>query len=418
MKNQADIIVVGSGPAGLLAAISASRQGARVIVLEKMDRPALKLGITGKGRCNVTNAAPMREFLGHTAPDQRYLKHAFSEFFSNDIIRLLEENGVPTIIERGERVFPESEQARDVVKALLKATKASGAEIITVSSVQQLLSDENNTLTGVKLRDGSQYNAKAIIVATGGLSYPATGSSGDGYKLAQQFGHSIIQPIPALVAFETAGEMAQQLQGLALKNVKASIYLDGKKAGDDFGEMLFTHFGVSGPIILTLNRRFGRAIANGSKAFISIDLKPALDDAMLDKRLIRELDTHGKMYLKSILKELLPSAMIPVCISANELPPDIPGNQVGSDKRKKIRVWIKDLRLDITGTRDFNEAIITSGGINLKEVDAKTMKSKLVPNLFFAGEILDLEADTGGYNLQIAYSTGWLAGLSAALLIK
>lgn len=416
MKNHADIIIAGCGPAGLLAGISASQRGARVIILEKMDRPALKLGITGKGRCNLTNAAPLREFLAHTAPDQRYLKHAFSEFFSKDIIALLEKNGVSIITERGDRVFPASEQARDVVKALLNEARSKKVEIKTISGVQQLIFNENNELRGVQSKDGSCYYSTAIILATGGMSYPATGSSGDGYKLAQQAGHTIVNPIPALVPFETTGNIAQQLQGLALKNVKASLYINGKKAGDEFGEMLFTHFGISGPITLTLNRRFGRAIHEGAKAFISIDLKPALDDAALDKRLLRELDMHGKMHLKSILKEMLPSAMIPVCISENGLAQDVPGHQIGSAMRKKMRVWMKDLRLEISGTRDFKEAIITSGGVNIKEVDSKTMQSKQIHNLFFAGEILDLEADTGGYNLQIAYSTGWLAGKSAAEL--
>jgi predicted Rossmann fold flavoprotein len=410
MNNESyDVCVIGGGAAGMMAAIKAARDGASVIILEKMNRPGRKLSITGKGRCNLTNIAPLSEFLEHTGPDPKFLRNAFSVFFTKELLDFMEVSGVKTVTERGGRVFPESEQAKEIVDAFTHELNRLKVRIAVNNHVSRIVIS-NGSANGVELKDRSFVQARKIILATGGSSYAGTGSTGDGYRLAADAGHSVRKPIPALVPFVTEGDVAEELQGLALKNVKASVYIENKKAGDAFGEMLFAHFGLTGPIILTLSRQFGRDILEGKKAEISIDLKPALDDQTLDKRLLRELDEHGKMQVKSILRTLLPGSMVQVCCRLLELDADKLGNQVSSAERKKLRVWLKNFRFKINGMRGFDEAIITSGGISTKEIDPRTMESKLIKNLYFAGEVIDLDADTGGYNLQIAFSTGWVAG--------
>lgn len=406
-----DLIVVGAGPAGLLAAGSAAQNGAKVLVLEKMYAPGRKLLITGKGRCNVTNEATISEFITHIFPDGRFLRNAFAGFFSKDIIDLLAEHGVACTLERGGRWFPESNQSADILKALLKWVGELGVEIICSQRVEKLLV-ENGVITGVKA-NGENILAPNVILATGGKSYPGTGSTGDGYELARQVGHTIEKPIPALVPLETKGSTAQQLQGLNLKNVKAVIWVDGKKAGEDFGEMIFTHFGLSGPIILTLSRIAVAALQNNKKVEFTIDLKPALDEQKLDTRLIRDLNEHGKKKLENIFREWLPASMIPVFLEILQLDPEKECHQVTGNERKQIRNLMKNLRFEVSHNRSFKEAIITAGGVVTSEISPKTMESKLVKGLFFAGELIDLDAETGGYNLQIAYSTGWLAGNSA-----
>ncbi len=407
MKNY-DVIVVGAGPAGLLAAGSAAQNGAKVLVLEKMYAPGRKLLITGKGRCNVTNEAPISEFITHIFPDGRFLRSAFAAFFSKDIIDLLAEQRVACTLERGGRWFPKSNQSADILKALLKWVGELGVEIVCNQRVEKLLV-ENGAITGVK-SNGENYTAPNVILATGGKSYPGTGSTGDGYELARQVGHTIEKPIPALVPLETKGSIAQQLQGLNLKNVKAVIWVDGKKAGEDFGEMIFTHFGLSGPIILTLSRIAVAALQNNKKVEFTIDLKPALDEQKLDARLIRDLNEHGKKKLENIFREWLPASMIPVFLELLQLDPEKECHQVTGNERKQIRNLMKNLRFEVSHNRSFKEAIITAGGVVTSEISPKTMESKLVKGLFFAGELIDLDAETGGYNLQIAYSTGWLAG--------
>ncbi len=408
--TKVDVIVVGAGPAGLLAAGRAAENGARVLVLEKMRSEGRKLLITGKGRCNITNDATPAEFIKHVFPDGRFLRNAFSQFYSKDIISLLEKYGVESTLERGGRYFPASNKSLDVLRALLKWVKELNVEIHCRQRVEKLLT-ENGAVQGVQ-SNGVVFHAEKVILATGGKSYPATGSTGDGYELAQSVGHTIEKPIPALVPLETRGNLAQNLQGLNLKNVKAVVWVNGKKAGEAFGEMLFTHFGLSGPIILTLSRIVVAALQNKDKVEISVDLKPALDEQKLDNRLLRDLNEHGKKQLANIFRNWLPASMIPVFIEELKLDPEKECHQVTSNERKQIRNMMKNLKFEVAKYRSFKEAIITAGGIPPKEITPKTMESRLVKGLYFAGEIIDLDAETGGYNLQIAWSTGWLAGNS------
>ncbi len=410
--NNWDVIVVGAGPAGLLAAGRAAGQGARVLVLEKMRSEGRKLLITGKGRCNITNNASPAEFIKHVFPDGRFLRNAFSHFYSKDIIELLEKHGVESTLERGGRYFPASNKSLDVLRALQKWVNEQKVEIRCGQRVEEFIV-ENGTIGGVKTLTETYY-APRVVLATGGKSYPATGSTGDGYELAKSVGHTVVKPIPALVPLETNGDIAQRLQGLNLKNVKAVIWVDGKKAGEAFGEMLFTHFGLSGPIILTLSRIAVAALQNNSKVEVTIDLKPALDEQKLDNRLLRDLNEHGKKQLSNIFRNWLPASMIPVFIEELKLDPEKMCHQVSSNERKQIRHMMKNLRFEVLKNRSFKEAIITAGGIATKEISPKTMESRRIKGLFFAGELIDVDAETGGYNLQIAWSTGWLAGSSAS----
>lgn len=408
--NNFDVIVIGAGPAGLLAAGRTAELGGKVLVLEKMKHEGRKLLITGKGRCNITNDAPISEFIKHVYPNGRFLRNAFSSFFSKDIIKLLEEHGVESTLERGGRYFPASNRSRDVLNALLQWVKNQNVEICCGYRVEELLV-EDNTVIGVKA-NGKKFLCNHVIMATGGKSYPATGSNGEGYELARRVGHTVVKARPALVPLETKGDLAQKLQGLNLKNVKATVWVNGKKRADDFGEMIFTHFGLSGPIILTLSREVVRELQDKNRVEVSIDLKPALDEQKLDTRLIRDLNEHGNKKLLNIFKLWLPASMISVFIELLNIDTEKECNQVSSKERKQILYLMKNLVFKISNYRSFKEAIITSGGINTKEISQKTMESKIVKGLYFAGEMIDLDAETGGYNLQIAYSTGWLAGNS------
>lgn len=405
-----DVIVIGAGPAGLLAAGRAAELGKKVLVLEKMRQAGRKLLITGKGRCNITNSAAIGQFITHVYPNGKFLRNAFSRFFSKDIIELLQKYGVESTLERGGRYFPASNSSADVLNALLKWVKELNVDIRCGFGVSKIVA-ENNIVQAL-IANGKEFRAEKIILATGGNSYPATGSNGEGYELAKQLGHTIEKVMPALVPLETDGDLAQKLQGLNLKNVKAVVWVNNKKFGDDFGEMIFTHFGLSGPIILTLSRIVVAELHKKNKVEITIDLKPALDEQKLDKRLIRDLNENGKKKLVNVFKNWLPSSMIPVFIEQLGLDADKECHQVSSKERKQIRHLLKNLPFKITKHRSFKEAIITSGGIPTKEISGKTMESKIVKGLYFAGEIIDLDAETGGYNLQIAYSTGWLAGNS------
>ena len=403
-----DVIVVGAGPAGLLAAGRAAELGLKVLVLEKMERAGRKLLITGKGRCNVTNNTEIGEFITKVHPKGRFLRNAFSQFFSKEIIELLQKHGLAVTLERGGRYFPTSNKAADVLNALLNWVNKLKVEIRCNHRVEKLVV-ENNTIVGIRA-NRKQFMARSIILATGGKSYPATGSTGDGYELARQVGHAIEKARPALVPVETEGPIAKKLQGLNLKNVKAVVWVNGKKAGEGFGEMLFTHFGLSGPIILTLSRMIVEELQKNNKVEITIDLKPALDEQKLDARLIRDLNEHGKKKISNIFKFWLPSKMVPVFIDLLKLDQEKECHQVSSKERKQIRYLLKNLSFRITNYRPFIEAIITAGGIPTNEISPKTMESKIINGLYFAGELIDLDADTGGYNLQIAYSTGWVAG--------
>ena len=415
--NRHRVIVVGGGPAGLLAAGQAAAQGAETLLLEKMQRPARKLRITGKGRCNLTNVAPLTEFMAHFGRNGRFLRQVFARFFTADLIDFLQELGIETIVERGGRVFPASNQAQDVVDALIRWTQEQGATIHTAEAVKQLLVQDGR-IAGVQVKTKDKvYEGDAIILATGGASYPATGSTGDGYRLAKAVGHTIVPIRPALVPLETRGDIASRLQGLSLKNVQVEIWIDDKKQAALFGEMLFTHFGVSGPIILTLSKIVVDALDQKKRVSLSIDLKPALDESKLDARLLRDLDQLGKRHYQNLLKELLPLKLIPVCIELTGIPPHKVGHQITAQERKQLRTWLKDFRLEIGGYRPLGEAIVTAGGISTKEIDPRTMASRLIEGLYFAGEVIDVDADTGGYNLQAAFSTGWVAGRCAAQFV-
>jgi len=406
--NNFDVIVVGAGPSGLLAAGRAAELGAKVLVLEKMKKEGCKLLITGKGRCNITNDAPISDFITRIYPNGRFLKHAFSQFFSTDIIDLLEKHGVGSILERGGRYFPASGKSVDVLKALLSWIKKMNVEIRCGHRVEKLIV-ENNVISGIVV-NGQKFISDHIILATGGKSYPATGSNGEGYELARKAGHTIMEVRPGLVPVETEGDLAQKLKDLNLKNVKAIVWANERKTAEAFGEMIFTHFGLSGPIILTLSRIIVEALHNGKKVKVTFDLKPALDEQKLDKRLLRDMNEQSKKKLSSIMQNWLPAAMVPVFIDLLDLDPEKESHQVTSKERKRIRYLMQNLRFMITRHRSCKEAIITTGGVTTGEISSKTMESKEVKGLFFAGEIIDLDAETGGYNLQIAYSTGWLAG--------
>lgn len=410
---RSNVLVVGGGPAGLMAAGQAAATGARTTLVEKMSRPGRKLRITGKGRCNLTNVAPLADFCMHFGPNGRFLRPAFVGFFSADLIAFFEGMGVETVTERGGRVFPASDRAQDVVDALVRWVEEQGVILRTGTPVQGLLLEEQRVV-GVRLARGETIRADAVVLATGGASYPGTGSTGDGYRLAEAAGHTIVPIRPALVPLETAGDTASRLQGLSLRNVTVQVWVDGKKHAEAFGEMLFTHFGVSGPIILSLSRPVVDALRQDQRVSLSIDLKPALDEHKLDARLLRDLDAHGKRQFRSLLKGLLPGKLVPVFLTLTGIPPDRVGHQITSAERKRLLSTLKDLRLNVTGHRSLSEAIITAGGVATREVEPRTMASRLAEGLYFAGELLDIDADTGGYNLQAAFSTGWLAGRAAA----
>ena len=428
------VIVVGGGAAGLVAAGQAAACGAETLLLEKKSRPGLKLRITGKGRCNLTNLAPVSEFISHFGPNGRFLRQALTRFSSSDLLAFFHELGVPTVTERGGRVFPASGQAQDVVDALVRWMGEQGASKRTRSPVDSLLV-KDGSVTGVRVcsaprrrdvhprreaggeREAARerlYRANAIILATGGASYPATGSTGDGYRMAEAVGHTIVPIRPALVPIETAGDVAARLQGLSLRNVSLRVLVGDRVQTKVFGEMLFTHFGVSGPIVLSTSRDIVDALRSGQRVTLSIDLKPALDEPKLDNRLLRDLDALGKRHFRTLLVGLLPRKLIPICIEQTGIFPDKVGGQITAQERKRLALWLKGFRLEATGYRPFAEAIVTAGGVDTREVDPRTMASRVVAGLYFAGEILDVDGDTGGYNLQAAFSTGWVAGRSAA----
>ena len=415
-KKIPKVIVVGGGPAGLMAAGQASLSGAQVFLIEKMERPGRKLAITGKGRCNLTNDTELSEFLTHFGRNSRFLRGAFHRFFVPELLEFFRQLGIQTVTERGGRIFPVRNDANEIVTALVNWANATGVIIRPNTRANQLVLTENR-ISGVIVRNPNstteKINADAVIIATGGASYPGTGSTGDGYRLAKSAGHSITPIRPALVPLVTVGNLATRLQGLSLKNVGIKVFADSRKIADEFGEMLFTHFGLSGPVILTVSKLVVDALNAKQKVRISIDLKPALDDQKLDLRLQRDFAQHGKMQFKSVLKEFLPQKLIPVCLDLIKIPPEKTCNQITTAERRRLRLWLKNFNFDISGHRGFGEAIITAGGVALNEVDSQTLQSKIVQGLYFAGEILDLDADTGGYNLQAAFSTGWLAGQSA-----
>jgi predicted Rossmann fold flavoprotein len=406
-----DVIVIGAGASGLMAAGRAGASGARVLVLEKMPRAGLKLGITGKGRCNLTNLGDIQDFMAGFSPDGHFLRNCFARFFNRELMAFFEGLGVPLVVERGQRVFPKSSRALDVVSALLRFIEGEGVVLFKEHPVQEILSD-NNQVQGV-FSNRTFFKAPNVVLACGGASYPKTGSTGDGFLLARKAGHSLTPIRPWLIPLEVKEPWIKDLQGLSLKNVAATIYLDGRKFDSEFGEMLFTHFGVSGPIILTLSGRVADLLGRG-KIEISINFKPALTQEQLDERLQREFKMHHLKGLQRILPFLLPRTLIPVMLTLSRIPGPKKGNQINAEERARLRDRLTDFRLSISGTRPLEEAIVTAGGVSLKEVDPKTMESRILPGLFLCGEVLDIQGKTGGYNLQAAFSTGWTAGENAA----
>lgn len=409
-----EIIVIGGGPAGLMAAGMAAQQGARVNLLEKKDRVGSKLRITGKGRCNITADVDMDSLIKGIPGNGRFLYSPFHEFSNVDLIKFFNKRGLQTKVERGNRVFPESDKAQDVVDLLADYARQSGVKIHTAASVQGIRL-EHGQIRGVETNSG-YWPADAVIIATGGMSYPGTGSTGDGYRWARSVGHNIIDPRPGLVPLVAEESWIKDLQGLSLKNVAATAFTaEGKKINEDFGELLFTHFGLSGPIILSMSRDIGDYMYRRKQSVkIKLDLKPALSEEKLDERLLRDFDKYSRKLFKNSLNDLLPQKLIAVFINLSGIDPEKPCHQISRSERLEIVKLLKNFVLTITGTRPITEAIVTAGGINVKEVNPKTMESKLAKGLFFAGEVLDVDGYTGGYNLQAAFSTGYVAGKYAA----
>lgn len=401
------VIVVGGGAAGMMAAFWAAKEGDDVILLEQNEKLGKKLFITGKGRCNVTNACGIEELLDHVVTNKEFLYSGFYSFSNEMVIELLEKLGCPMKIERGNRVFPLSDHSSDVIRALEQGLRQNGVEIRLNTKVKNILKD-NGCAAGVRLAGGDTVKADKVIVATGGMSYPSTGSTGDGYRFARENGHHITELVPALVPLQTAGDICSRLQGLSLRNIKAVLTADGKKVYDEFGEMLFTHFGVSGPIILSASSHLKQY--RGKKLELHIDWKPALSDEQLDHRILRDFQKVMNKEFKNSLDHLLPKKAIPVMIELSGIPGHKKVNEITKEERRRLLSLMKDFTLTVTGARGFKEAIITQGGIDVKEIDPGTMESKKIKGLYFAGEVLDLDAVTGGFNLQIAWSTGYLAG--------
>ena len=412
------VVVVGGGPAGIMAAISAASNGANVVLLEKNSSLGKKLLITGKGRCNITSSIDISDFIKNIPGNGRFLYSAFQNYTNEDIINLMENNGVKVKEERGNRIFPVSDSAQSVLDAFIKELKKyKNIEIRTNVKVKKILIDDAGFVEGVSLENGEKILGGKVILATGGKSYPLTGSNGEGYEMAKSLGHTIENIRGSLVPL-TAEKLCQRMQGLSLRNVKMTLKDEEaqKKIYDDFGEMLFTHFGVSGPTILSGSSHFLRykdveAKLKSGKISLYIDLKPALAPEELDKRILRDFEEIKNKEFKNSLDKLLPKKMIDVVIDLSGIDPYKKVNEVTKEERTKLVNLLKNFKIIITGFRPVEEAIVTAGGISIKEINPKTMESKLVNGLFFAGEIIDVDAYTGGFNLQIAYSTGYTAGL-------
>ena len=402
------VLVIGGGAAGMFAAISAAEEGHEVHLFEKNEKCGKKLYITGKGRCNLTNACEMEELFNNVCSNSKFLYSSFYGFTNQDAIAFFEENGTKTKVERGERVFPLSDHSSDVIGALTRKMRALGVQVHLNIEVKEILTEENK-VTGLLFSDGTKEMGDVVILATGGLSYASTGSTGDGYRFAEKLGHKITELSPALVPMNVKEEDCTRLQGLSLKNVRVSLSAGKKCFYEDFGEMMFTHFGVTGPLILSASSQIPKKF-RGQELTLSIDLKPALTPEQLDDRLLRDFSREKNKQFKNVLGGLFPSKLIPIMVERSGIEPEKQVNAIEKAERLQFVEKIKNFRLTVTGLRDYNEAIITRGGICVKEVNPSTMESKLVSGLFFAGEVLDLDALTGGFNLQIAWSTAYAAG--------
>lgn len=403
-----NVIVIGGGAAGMFAAIQTAEKGHKVVLLEKNEKLGKKIYITGKGRCNITNACDTEELFQNVMRNSKFLYSAFYTFSNYQVMDFFEQNGLRIKTERGERVFPQSDHSSDVIAVLKRALEKHGVEIRLHSEVKEL-KIEDNQIEGVILSNGKTLEAKQVIVATGGCSYVSTGSTGDGYRFAKEAGHTVTKLHPALVPLEVEESWIQELQGLSLKNVSIEIEKDGKKLYEAFGEMLFTHYGVSGPLILSASSAINDYIEK-MPLQMTIDLKPALTEEQLDKRILRDFEENQNRQYKNAVQKLFPAKLIPVMIRLSGISPEKKVNEITKEERQHLVKMIKHFPLTLSHFRNFNEAIITRGGVSVKQINPSTMESKLVNGLFFAGEVLDLDALTGGFNLQIAWSTGYLAG--------
>lgn len=401
--KQKTAVVIGGGPAGMIAAGFAAKRGLRTVLVEKNPRLGKKLSITGKGRCNLTNICDVSDMMEAVPRNASFLYSAFYTFTNEQLMSFFEELGVPLKTERGGRVFPVSDRAQDIVNALERFLAESGVHVMH-GEVKRLIQKEGRII-GIEMTDGAKYRADCVLVATGGKSYPQTGSTGDGYRFAEQAGHTVVSPTPSLVPLVTEEEYP--LSGLSLKNVAITVYQEQKKIYEDFGEMLFTHYGVSGPIILSASAH----MRENTKYRLFINWKPALTEAELDQRILRDFEAASRKQFRNALDALLPKKMIPVMVEKSGIDPDLPVNQISKEQRKQLVKLFQAFPLTVIGKRPIREAIITSGGVSTKEVNPGTMESKKTAGLYFAGEVLDVDAYTGGFNLQIAFSTGYLAGM-------
>jgi predicted Rossmann fold flavoprotein len=412
-----DVVVIGAGPAGIFAAGRSAQKGAKTALIDKNPALGKKLLITGKGRCNLTNSGEIQDFIS-SYNNGKFLYQAFGRFFNEDLVNFFENRGLKTKVERGGRIFPVSDESRDVVAVLSGYLKETGVMLLLGEGAARVLVENGPgggaRACGVKLVNSDKaVMASKVIIATGGQSYPGTGSTGDGYGMAKTLGHEVTPLYPALVPLETKEKFVKEVSGLSLKNVEVTVFADGKKTVSDFGEMLFTHFGVSGPLILSFSGDIARRLAGKQSVVISINFKPALDKEKLTARLLRELDSSGLKTVPNIMKTLLPQSLIPVFLKLSGIAPEKKGNQVTRAEREAVYRLLTDFRLEISAARKFDEAIVTKGGVSLKEISPNTMESKIISGLYFCGEVLDIDGLTGGYNLQAAFSTGYLAGDSA-----
>ncbi|HJA06405.1 MAG TPA: NAD(P)/FAD-dependent oxidoreductase [Candidatus Mediterraneibacter pullicola] len=405
------VLVIGGGAAGMMAAITAAANGGEVLLLEKNEKLGKKLFITGKGRCNITNAADTEDLFSAIVSNPKFLYSSFYSFTNSQVIDFFEGLGVKTKIERGGRVFPASDHSSDVIRALEREMEQLGVEIYLQAEVKELILKEH-VIKGVVLTSGKKLYADTVIVATGGISYPSTGSTGDGYRFAKACGHQVTEILPSLVPMEVKEWYAKELMGLSLRNIEICVTDGKKKLYQEFGEMLFTHYGVTGPVILSASSIVGKKLKE-KELTLHIDLKPALSEEQLDKRVLREFETNHNRQFKNAVDSLFPSKLRPVIVELSGIPEEKKVHEITKEERLHFVRLIKDFSMTLTGLRGYKEAIITKGGVSVKEIDPSTMESKLVKGLFFAGEVLDLDAVTGGYNLQIAWSTGYLAGMNA-----
>ena len=411
------VLIIGGGAAGMMAAAFAAKNGNRVEVFEKNEKLGKKLFITGKGRCNITNAADLEDFFSAVTSNPKFLYSAFYSFTNEQVISFFEELGVKTKVERGGRVFPVSDHSSDVIQALKSEMERLGVKINLNAEVKELITEKNSTIetvNGIRLVSGKKISGDAVNVATGGISYPSTGSTGDGYRFARRCGHKVSELSPSLVPMEVKEWYAGELMGLSLRNIEIRITDGKKKLYQEFGEMLFTHYGVTGPVILSASSVVGKKLKD-TELTLHIDLKPALTEEQLDKRVLREFETNHNRQFKNAVDSLFPSKLRPVIVELSGIPEEKKVHEITKEERLRFVRLIKDFTMTLTGLRGYNEAIITKGGVSVKEIDPGTMESKLVKGLYFAGEVLDLDAVTGGYNLQIAWSTGYLAGMNAGV---